>query len=103
MNYDFKIFDGKVVAAAEWLLREYRGLRTGRASPAILDSVSVSAYGSMMPLKQVANVSTEDARTLRVSAYDAGLLKTLKELSRRRVSAWALSPMEQAYVSHFLN
>ncbi len=78
MNYDFKIFDGKVVAAAEWLLREYRGLRTGRASPAILDSVSVSAYGSMMPLKQVANVSTEDARTLRVSAYDAGLLKDIE-------------------------
>lgn len=78
MNYDFKIFDSKVLAAAEWLSREYRGLRTGRAAPAILDGVAVSAYGSMMPLKQVGNVSIEDARTLRVSAYDAGLIKDIE-------------------------
>ena len=38
----------------------------------------VSAYGSMTPLKQVGNVSTEDARTLRVSAYDAGLIKDIE-------------------------
>jgi ribosome recycling factor len=77
-NYDFKTFDGKVSAAREWLGREYGGLRTGRASPAILDGVTVSAYGSMMPLKQVGSVSIEDARTLRVSAYDAGLLKDIE-------------------------
>ncbi|MDP3646361.1 MAG: ribosome recycling factor, partial [bacterium] len=64
--------------AKEWLAREYRGLRTGRATPAILDSISVSAYGSMMPLKQVANVGIEDARTLRVSAYDMGLIKDIE-------------------------
>ncbi len=78
MAYDFKTFDGKVAAAKEWLAREYRSLRTGRASPAILDSVMVSAYGSNMPLKQVANVGTEDARTLRVQSYDAGLLKDIE-------------------------
>ncbi|PIR84062.1 ribosome recycling factor [Candidatus Kaiserbacteria bacterium CG10_big_fil_rev_8_21_14_0_10_51_14] len=77
-NYDFKTFDNKVSGAAEWLSREYRGLRTGRAAPAILDSVQVSAYGSNVPLKQVGNVSIEDARTLRVSAYDAGLLKDIE-------------------------
>ncbi len=77
-NYDFKIFDGKVASAREWLGKEYRGLRTGRASPAILDGVSVSAYGSMVPLKQVGNVGVEDARTLRISAYDAGLLKDIE-------------------------
>jgi len=78
MNYDFKVFDEKVVAAREWLAREYSGLRTGRASPAILDSIAVSAYGSMTPLKQVGNIAIEDARTLRVSAYDAGLLKDIE-------------------------
>lgn len=76
--YDFKIFDGKIAAGKEWLAREYRGLRTGRASPAILDSISVSAYGSTVPLKQVANVGIEDARTLRVQSYDAGLLKDIE-------------------------
>jgi ribosome recycling factor len=78
MSYDFNAFDAKLTAAKEWLLREYRGLRTGRASPAILDGVHVSAYGSMMPLKQVANIAVEDARTLRVVAYDASLTKDIE-------------------------
>lgn len=78
MDYDFKVFDTKVAAAKEWLAREYRGLRTGRASPAILDSVQISAYGSVTPLKQIGNISTEDARTLRVSAYDPSLIKDIE-------------------------
>ena len=77
-NYDFKQFDAKTGGAKEWLVKEYRGLRTGRAAPAILDGVAVSAYGSMMPLKQVANVGIEDARTLRVQPFDAGLLKDVE-------------------------
>ncbi len=78
MNYDFKTFDGKITAAREWLAREYSGLRTGRAAPSILDGISVAAYGGAVPLKQVGNVSIEDARTLRVSAYDAGLIKDIE-------------------------
>jgi len=78
MPYDLKTLDAKLAGAKDWLQREYRSLRTGRASPAILDSVSVSAYGSMMPLKQCANVGIEDARTLRISAYDASLIKDIE-------------------------
>ena len=78
MNYDFKLFDGKMMGAREWLAREYGGLRTGRATPAILDGISVSAYGSMMPLKQVANIVIEDARTLRVTAWDASIVKDIE-------------------------
>lgn len=78
MNYDFKLFDGKMAGAREWLAREYGGLRTGRATPAILDGIMVSAYGSMMPLKQVANIGIEDARTLRVSAWDASIVKDIE-------------------------
>ncbi|MFA7309699.1 MAG: ribosome recycling factor [Candidatus Paceibacterota bacterium] len=77
-DYDFNPFETKIAASKEWLAKEYRSLRTGRAAPAILDSIMVSAYGSMMPLKQVGNVSTEDARTLRVSAYDAGVIKDIE-------------------------
>lgn len=77
-NYDFASLDKKVAGAREWLAREYAGLRTGRASPAILDGVTVSAYGSMSPLKQVANVGIEDARTLRVTAWDASLVKDIE-------------------------
>lgn len=78
MNYDFKAFDAKSASAREWLAKEYRGLRTGRATPAILDGISVSAYGSMMPLKQVGNIGIEDARTLKVAPWDASLVKDIE-------------------------
>lgn len=78
-NYDFKQFEGKITAAKEWLAKEYRGLRTGRATPAILDGIMVSAYGSMMPLKQVASVGVEDARTLRVQPFDASVVKDIEK------------------------
>lgn len=77
-NYDFKLFDGKVSAAKEWLAKEYRGLRSGRATPVILDSVSVSAYGSMVPLKSAAAIGIEDARTLRVQPFDPSLAKDIE-------------------------
>lgn len=77
-TYDFTKFDGKLAAAKEWLSKEYRGVRTGRASPALLDSVMVSAYGSMMPMKQVATVGVEDARTLRVQPFDSSVLKDIE-------------------------
>lgn len=78
MPYDFKAFDGKVAAAKEWLQKEYRGLRTGRANPALLEGISVSAYGSTMPLKQVATVGVEDARTLRIQPFDASTIKDIE-------------------------
>lgn len=78
MAYDFKEFDSKVAGTKEWLAREYTGLRTGRATPAILDSVQVQAYGSLMPLKQVGNVGVEDARTLRITPWDASLVKDIE-------------------------
>jgi ribosome recycling factor len=78
MTYDFTESDAKLQDVRAWLAREYSGLRTGRASPAILDGISVSAYGSMMPLKQVANISTEDARTLRVSPWDVSVSKDIE-------------------------
>jgi len=78
MEYDFSSFDSKIAAAKEWLTREYRGLRTGRATPAILDGINVSAYGAMSPLKQVANISVEDARSIRVAPYDPSLVKDIE-------------------------
>lgn len=78
MNYDFKTLDQKFTQTKEWLAKEYKNVRTGRASPAILDGVMVSAYGSMVPLKQVGNVTSEDARTLRVIPWDPSVLKDLE-------------------------
>jgi ribosome recycling factor len=78
MAYDFSVLDSKLTKGKDWLSGEYRTLRTGRASPSILDGVSVQAYGSMMPLKQVGNIGVEDARSLRIVPWDMGLLKDIE-------------------------
>lgn len=58
--------------------REFSSIRTGRASPAILDRVEVEAYGSRMPLKSVANISVPEARLLTVTPFDPGTLKAIE-------------------------
>lgn len=78
MPYDFKTLDQKFSSAKEWLAKEFRNFRTGRANPAILDNVQVTAYGSLMPMKQVAQIGIEDARTLRVQPFDASTLKDIE-------------------------
>jgi len=53
-----------------WLGNEYAGIRSGQATPALLDNIKVESYGSHMPLNQVASIGVEDARTLRISPWD---------------------------------
>lgn len=78
MAYDFSGMQKKIDQTKIWLQQEFQSLRTGRASPTLLDGVMVDAYGSRMPLIQVAQVGIEDSRTLRVSAYDPSLLKDIE-------------------------
>lgn len=79
MAYDFKPFDAQLADVRDWLGREFAQIRTGRASVAILDGVRVPAYGSDMPLNQVGSVTAEDPTTLRVSAWDASLVKAIEK------------------------
>lgn len=60
--------------AMETLKREFSGLRTGRASPALLDPVKIEAYGTMMPLNQVATVAVPESRMLTVQVWDRGMV-----------------------------
>ena len=68
----------RMEAAVEALRREFSAVRTGKASPALLDTVRVDAYGSKMPLNQVANVSTPEASLLVVQPYDKALLEDIE-------------------------
>lgn len=54
-------------------------IRTGRAHPSLLDGIMVPYYGSNTPLRQVGNISTEDARTLTVTVFDASLIKAVEK------------------------
>lgn len=79
MAYNFSQFKQNTVDLQEWLKREFSTIRTGRASPAILDGISVDAYGSQMPINQVANISVEDARMIRISPWDHTLTKAVEK------------------------
>lgn len=65
--------------AEEALRKEFSGLRTGRASTALLDGLMVEAYGSVVPLNQVGNVSVPEARMLTVSVWDKSLIKAVEK------------------------
>lgn len=54
-------------------------IRTGRAQPALLDGIMVDYYGSPTPLRQVAQVNVEDARTLKLSVFDRNAIKTVEK------------------------
>jgi ribosome recycling factor len=68
--------------AMEALRREFNTVRTGKASPALLDMVRVDAYGSKMPLNQVASVSSPESRMLIVQPWDKGLMKEIERAIR---------------------
>jgi ribosome recycling factor len=76
--------------AIDLLRNELKGLRTGRASPALLDSIRVEYYGSPTPLKQIATVSAPDPTSLMIKPFDAASLKDIEKAIRS--SDLGLSP-----------
>ena len=78
MAYNFTTFKEGSGATIEWLKREYSGLRTGRATPAILDTVMVEAYGSKVQINTLANINIEDSRTIRIVPWDATIAKSIE-------------------------
>lgn len=71
-------FSKRAKETIDWLRNEFTTIRTGQASPALLDSIKVDSYGALVPINQVASVGVEDARTLRVSPWDAGMVKPIE-------------------------
>lgn len=79
MAYDFKDLKAGIKGTEEWLKAEFAGIRTGRATPALLDSIMVEAYGSLMPINQVGSISVEDARMMHVTPWDMSLAKAVEK------------------------
>ena len=79
MSYDFKKLKDSIKGSEEWLKKEYSGLRTGIASPSILDGVQVEVYGSRMPINQIANIGIEDARVIRIAPWDKSQSKAIEK------------------------
>jgi ribosome recycling factor len=79
INDVIKEFEGKLKKSVDALRHNLSGIRTGRASPALVESLSIEAYGSTMPLNQLAGISAPEARLLVIQPYDASMIKAIEK------------------------
>src|SRR3954466_13049410 len=83
--------------ALDVLRNEMKGLRTGRASPALLDALRVEYYGAPTPIKQLASVSAPEPQQLLIKPFDANALQDIEKAIRS--SDLALAPDNDGRVS----
>jgi ribosome recycling factor len=82
MAYNFNAFKSSSEATFLWLQKEYSSLRTGRSTPAILDAVHVEVYGSKMPVSQMANITVENNRSIRIIPWDKSTIQSIDSAIR---------------------
>ena len=76
--FDFEPYTEQMQSALDALGREFGRIRSGRASPSLVDKVPVEAYGSEMPMDQVATISIPEARTIVIQPFDKGNLASIE-------------------------
>ena len=79
---DLKDIERRMAGALETLRKEFAGLRTGRASANLLEPVVVEAYGTTVPLNQVANISVPEPRLITVQVFDRSTVKAVEKAIR---------------------
>lgn len=77
-SFDFEPFKEQMQNALDALGREFGRVRSGRASPSLVDKVMVEAYGSEMPMSQVATISVPEARTIVIQPFDKSNLSNIE-------------------------
>lgn len=81
-EFDFDDIKRRMDGAIASLKSDLAGLRTGRASPNLLDPITVDAYGSPMPINQVANISVPEPRLVTVSVWDKQMVGKVERAIR---------------------
>lgn len=76
---DLKDAENKMQKCVDSTRGEFSAIRTGRATPALLDRLHVEAYGAAVPLKQVASVSVPDSRSLVITAFDRNTVGEIRK------------------------
>ena len=84
--------------AIQSLVDDLNGIRTGRASPALVEKLPVEYYGTPTPLQNLASISVPEPRTLTIKPFDAGSLKDIEKAIR--VSELGLNPNSDGKVIH---
>lgn len=96
LNTIIKDLESRMDGAISSLRHSLNGLRTGRASAALLDPIKVEVYGNKMPINQIATVSTPDARSISVQVWDAGNVTVVEKAILE--SGLGLNPMTSGNV-----
>ena len=92
-EFDIDDIQRRMDGALAALKRDFSGLRTGRASTALLDALDVDAYGSQMPIEQVGTVSVPESRLLTIQVWDKGLVGAVEKSIRE--SELGLNPQSE--------
>jgi len=81
-DFDTKALEKRMQGALNVLKQEFGGLRTGRASATLLDPITVNAYGTRMPINQVATVSVPEPRMISVQVWDKSNVSAVEKAIR---------------------
>ena len=84
MSYDFTKLKEETKNVENWLIKEFSSIRTGLVSVSLLDNIKVEIYGALTPVNQMASVTIEDPKTLRISPWD---LSQVKEVEKSIIDA----------------
>lgn len=79
MAYDFSETKQNKETILDWLKNEYKAIQTGRATPAVLDGISIELYGARTLITHTGSVTIEDPRTLRVTPWDKSVLGAVEK------------------------
>jgi ribosome recycling factor len=93
---DFDDIERRMKGAVDNLKSEFSGLRSGRASTAMLDPITVEVYGAQMPINQCATISTPEPRLLSVQVWDSNNTASVEKAIRN--SGLGLNPMSEGAV-----
>ncbi|MCI0495796.1 ribosome recycling factor [candidate division KSB1 bacterium] len=96
INKIYKDTDDKMNKAIENLRYELNKIRTGKASPAILDGIKVNYYGSVVPLKQAASISVPEIRLITVQPWDKSLMNEIEKAILK--SDVGLTPINDGHI-----
>lgn len=80
-----KMLAADLKKAVDHTLNQFGSLHTGKASPTMLDSVRVTAYGSTVTLKEVAAVTTPDAKTIMVQPWDKSVIRDVEKAFKKPI------------------
>lgn len=69
----------KMDKTVELLRKDFAGIRTGRANPALIEDIKVEYYGALTPINQLGNISVPEPRLLVISPYDKGIIKDIEK------------------------